>query len=52
MTFSMVGPNVRIELTHQESDDLLEALAGGVAASAAALAGFGGRWVTRQERGY
>lgn len=51
MTFSMVGPNARIELTHQETG-LLEAFLGGVADSAAALAGFGGRWVTRQERGH
>jgi hypothetical protein len=48
MTLSMVGPK---ELTHQETD-LREEFPGGAAASAAALAGFGGCWVTRQERGY
>jgi hypothetical protein len=41
MKFSMDGPNDRIELTHQETDDLLKAFPGGVGAVTAALAGFG-----------
>ena len=41
MKFSMDGPNARIELTHQETDDLLKALPAGGAAITAALASFG-----------
>jgi hypothetical protein len=41
MKFSMDGPNARLELTHQETDDLLKALPAGGAAITAALLGFG-----------
>jgi hypothetical protein len=41
MKFMMDGPNARIELTHQETEDLLKSLAGGIPVVTAGLAALG-----------
>lgn len=41
MKFTMDGPNARLELNHQETDDLLKALAGGVPAITGLLTALG-----------